>query len=168
MSSIKRVEREAAARRLTAEDSATLTRLARLFAANPNSAAYTGPHVTNTGRALSRGKVTRKSKAGRQRARGEISAPLPIHLSVHPKRLTPTARHPDCLTRVMRPGDVVVARYTWSRDDMLAGRGLSPKMARYEVVAVATLGYCSSPMDAVTWREAAKMHGIDCVIVERW
>lgn len=169
MSSIKRIERELAARMRTPAENAALDKLARLFATNPNGAMYTGPHVTDTGRALSPGRVTRKSKDVRQRARGEIAAPLPIGLGAHPKRLTPTPRHPDCKTRLVSGADIAVLTFSYTTEQLLLGSGLqsSRRGAKYAVAAQGRyVGYCNDPVYAMTWARAAKRHNIVAVVIQ--
>ena len=175
MPSIKRIERELAARLAgpkvepvrTRTENEAMERLARLFAANPNDPMYTGPHVTPTGRALSKGRVTRKSHDVRQRARGEIGAPLPIGMGAHPKRLTPTPKHPDCATRQVNRAEGYVISLLWTREELLKGKGLCAVSSRYRVeVAETVIGYNDDLVAAMEWIDGASRHGIDAKVID--
>lgn len=54
-------------------------------------------YVTRTGRALSKGRVTKRSSLVRTRQRGQ-ERPLPFRLQCHPKALDRTPVHPQCNT----------------------------------------------------------------------
>jgi hypothetical protein len=144
--------------------------LARMFAKNPNGPGLVD-HVTSTGRALSVGKVTRKSWGVRKRARGEVATPLPIGVSVHPMRLTPTPRHPDCEKRRYQYGTKVWLLNEFKRpEDYTNGCGLQTRKARWQLVASATgkvLGYHPEAQYALGWAMAARDRGVNVALIDR-
>jgi hypothetical protein len=170
MPSVKRIARETAARDSVARERASnsaLQSLARMFARNPNGPGMV-PHTTSTGRALSVGKVTRKSNAVRKHARGEVQKPLPFGLAVHPMRLTPTPKHPECKTAIVSDVDVYVLSLLTTRKEFEQGKGLSKrKQGRRWAIRIdgKTCGYCYDPMHGVTWVRAALRSGLTDVIM---
>lgn len=168
MPSVKRIARETAARdsveRERASDSA-LASLARMFARNPNGPGMV-PHTTSTGRALSVGTVTRKGNAVRKHARGEVQKPLTFGLAVHPMRLTPTPKHPECKTAIVSDVDVYVLSLLTTREEFTQGKGLSKSKARWAIRAGRkTYGYCVDPKHGMTWVRAALRSGLTDVIM---
>lgn len=125
-------------------------------------------HITRTGRALSPGRVTRKSKLVRTRARNQ-DRPLPISLQCHPKALSPTPVHPVCMTYRHASGYAIHFMELSANDTaaFATGQWLSGK-GDYRVVVE---GYGEFRHDdlnsALGWRMAAIQRGFTVEVYTR-
>lgn len=118
-------------------------------------------HVNKYGRALSPGKVTRRSLMQRRVPRGCGDKPLPIHLQCHPKELTPTPRNPGCGTWQKYWG----MAQQLNIEELIAGRGIG-SFGRYHVVSFINskrgkiIGRTDDPNWAFACVKAAAQHGL--------
>lgn len=123
-------------------------------------------YVTNTGRAISEGRVTRES---RKVKRGTDSRPLPIHLTCHPKRLAPTPVHPGCFRSSVWLGrGIVLADELTDTEIMLRFLLKPPESGNYALyVQGAPLGKPCSLEDALTYKIALERHKVPaCSVVQ--
>ena len=117
-------------------------------------------HVTKTGRALSPGRVTRKSKLVRTRQRNQ-DRPLPTNLQCHPKRLSPTPVHPQCMTYRYASGYAVkfMKQSQYDTTAFATGRWLSGE-GNYTVVVTGYGEFRHHDLnEALGWRMAAMQRG---------
>lgn len=127
-----------------------------------------GPTITETGRAISPGKVTRKSWSVRKTPRGVVEKPLGADMAVHPKALTRTPSHPECDTRLHQYGACVkftrMAAGTW----WFFRLGLCLEaQGRYALhLGDNVLGYMDSAQQALGWAMAANKFGVRVVLVD--
>ena len=117
------------------------------------------PHVTATGRAKSEGRVTRASRLVRTRQRGQ-EQPLPFALTCHPKRLAPTAVHPECDSDRRWRGKGLELSRKLKKIAFITGAGLSKEPGKVRLVWGANTRYCNDINYATAWRYAAKKHHI--------
>lgn len=164
----KRQLRERAARASScgAAKDAALEALARKFARYQSGTG--GPFVTDTGRAISPGKVTRRSWDVRKTPRGVVEPPLKPELAVHPKALTRTPQHPDCKDRVMCAGESYALAAMYTRKELLNGAGLSIGRRRYKIVtkSAGTIGYIDDPINGLEWIKGARLRNVHAKMID--
>ena len=90
-------------------------------------------HVTENGRVVKTGRVTRASLNVRGTHRGQ-EQPLSIHLQCHPMALTATPLHPHCYKSTRHAGLALRLIAKYSRAQWLAGKGLKRTPCMYKVV----------------------------------
>ena len=117
-----------------------------------------------TGRAISPGRVTRKSTLLRNKS---DCPPLPIHLQCHPKRLTPTSRNPQCHTYVLWQGKGRSLAQQTARESFYKGKGLH-KAGRFELKSPngRIYGYHDDAIAAFAWKQAAIIHAINVEVLD--
>lgn len=122
-------------------------------------------YVTVTGRAISPGRVTRRSKLLRNKSSDK---PLPIWLQCHPKRLSPTSRNPNCQTYTRWAGIGVHMANVTDRDSFFKGKGLH-KAGRFTVKDAGSdrvYGYSDNAVEAFAWKQAAMIHAIFTEVID--
>lgn len=128
-------------------------------------------HVTHTGRAISTGRVTRKSYTVKRTHDGR---PLPFDLQCHPKRCSPTPRHPGCATIKQTRLRGMFGMYLTSPMDFLSGvlldHARSP-IHRASVVVSEGAGdphvyYHASLHAAWEWATLAREAGLNCDVID--
>jgi hypothetical protein len=169
MSSPKRTEQERWARTAKAHVKASK---AELLALGAKFARYEvpgiGPTTTETGRAISPGKVTRKSWSVRKTPRGVVEKPLSAGMAVHPKPLTRTPLHPECGTRLHQYGACVTFARMSGGTTWFFRLGLCLEaQGRYALhLGDAVLGYMDNAQQALGWAMAAKKLGVPVAMVD--
>jgi len=116
--------------------------------------------VTPTGRAKGPGRVTRASLAVSRKHSG---APLPVYLQCHPKALSPTSRHPGCITNAAPWG----GWFLYYRDKARA-RGARyftckvwPTSGRVTLYIQGELRFATDDVYvAMGWKRAAESYGV--------
>lgn len=123
------------------------------------------PQTTATGRAISPGRVTRRSLTVK-RASGV--KPLPLHLQCHPKALTHTPLNPGCFTYTTYAGLAVELAKRIGYDGIMRGMGLKFDPHRFELLLKGggTLGYTDDPVYAKAWQACADANGVVVDILE--
>lgn len=111
----------------------------------------TPPQVTETGRAISVGRVTRASLGVKRQS----AKPLPIELQCHPKALSRTSRNPGCIRGGSPHWGLGYSGLDITREQILRGYGLRRK-GRFDVVRT-TSGTVLGRTDDVTLAMAYKV-----------
>lgn len=121
-------------------------------------------HVSPTGRAKPRGNVTRRSLNVRgvkyPKYKGS-DRPLDAERMCHPVALTPTPRHPGCMTNSAQYNVSMWDEYDWAAFMRGAGLWDAPEPGEWRVVEPITgeiLGWASCS-DALSYRNAAARKG---------
>ena len=121
------------------------------------------PPVTDTGRAITPGRVTRKSLSVR-RVSGK---PLPINMQCHPVALTRTSLNPECMTYDTYAGLALQLQRDHGTLWFLSGHGLNKTSGRFSLEWYSeVMGYTDDPIYAKAWRSAADSYGIKVEILE--
>lgn len=102
------------------------------------------------GRAKGPGKWTRRSLAVSRKHDGK---PLPFHLQVHPMRMTPTSRNPDCKTAT--PYGMAVEWATWEARSFHSGKFLQRSPAKWRIEVAGKTFYTDDALRAQAWVSAA-------------
>lgn len=123
----------------------------------------TPPKVTATGRAISAGKVTRRSNLVRTRMNGQ-ERPLPMDKQCHPKALTRTPRHPECYARTPQWGLSLQLEHL-TRDDLLRGKGLK-RAGRFELRTTKLLGRTDDITYAMAYQIRARARYITLEVID--
>lgn len=121
-------------------------------------------YVTRTGRALSAGRVTRKSNEQRKRHRGQ-ERPLPFNLQCHPKALSRTTLNPQCYEVSPWVGRAYSMKGL-STLDLLSGKILAESGCYKISYGDRILGYVDDIRDAVAYRIAASRKNMEIEIYE--
>lgn len=124
-------------------------------------------YVTKTGRAIGEGRVTRASKLIRKRPRGMVGRPLPLEVSCHPMRMSPTPVNPDCVTLATHYGAGARMAAQYTRKDMVAGEYLA-KQGKYAVECSINgiVGYTDDPVFGLAYTRAAEVLGFLFSLIE--
>lgn len=128
-------------------------------------------YVTRTGRALSVGRVTRKSHTVK---RGHDGKPLPFHLQCHPMKARPTPVHPDCKTIQQTRLRGMFGMYCQSRMDFVSGVLLDHTRSPIHRAQVwvreghgdGHVYYHASLHAAWEWAELGRQHGLTIDVID--
>ena len=102
------------------------------------------------GRAKGPGRWTRRSLAV---SRKNDCKPLPMHLQIHPMRMTPTSRNPDCKKATAYGMATDWAK--WEARSFLIGKLLQSAPARWRIDVAGKTFYTDDAIRAQAWVSAA-------------
>lgn len=120
-------------------------------------------YVTNTGRAISPGRVTRASLSVK---RSHSGRPLPMELQCHPKKMAPTSKNPGCFAYQRNLGFYLLHKGRANRTAVpgvyfFSGVGLAHKGEVTLYVQSIDVTYKHNDLvEALGWSLAAKQFGV--------
>lgn len=114
------------------------------------------------GRAKGPGKWTRRSLSVSRKHDGK---PLPLHLQIHPMRMTPTSRNPDCSTDTTVLG-LYVEWSKWEAAKFHGGKFMQRTPAKWRIDVAGKTFYTDNAIHAKAWTDAANhvRHRLNAVL----